>query len=301
MPPAGDVAVGVVTTPLPPAGSKRPSRVLRVANARRLPRGAVVYAAPAPDCSSTTRGRRLTVLVVVTRRRPDGAGAGNAVLAARGRGAAVRRCGSYPLRSRFADRVIPRIRCDRLTALPPRAPQLMGSDATCVGALQRRLALPSPYQLPLNLDLGTLLAAGPPAARNLTATAAFVSEPRAGAFRYAIAVDNKTPRPYPGVQSDPLDQRPDTLTFAAHGGEESPNVVGGPQELAGFACRTEVAPGLPGSLTCRAPRGGPPLPPRLDFELDFDNRLPVGANAGIQVTLPRYEGARTTYDIDVTR
>ncbi|HEV2815074.1 MAG TPA: hypothetical protein VGW10_17595, partial [Solirubrobacteraceae bacterium] len=239
---------------------------------------------------------RFTALVVVTRAVARGRGAGSAVLAG---GAGVGRCGAYPLLAKLGPRGIPRLRCDRLASRRSGA-LLLGSDAACIGAVQREIAMPSPYQLPLNLDLGTPLAAGPPAARNVVATAELVGEPSPGVFRYAVAVQNRTPATYPGVASDPKDQMPDTLTFAANGGEESPNVVAGPADVAGYACRTELSPGLPGSLTCRAPQGGT-LPSQVGFELDFDNRLAVGANAGIQITLPRYGDATTTYAIDVTR
>ncbi|MDQ4125932.1 MAG: hypothetical protein M3134_10070, partial [Actinomycetota bacterium] len=113
-----------------------------------------------------------------------------------------------------------------------------------------------------------------------------------------VTVQNKTPARYPGVANDPLDQQPDTLTFSSNGGEEAPNVVGGPLEAAGYQCRTEIAPGLPGSLTCRAPRGTP-LPPELTLDIDFDARLPPGSTAGIDITLPRYGDASTRYGIDV--
>jgi hypothetical protein len=301
VPQPGELTVAVVTTKQPPAGSKRAARVLRVANAGRLSRRVAVYAGAAPSCSNATR-RRFTAVVVVTRRRPDAGGAGRVVLDGVGKGAAVRSCGSYPLRSRFAGAAIRRLRCDRLTARPPRSvgPLLLGSDATCIGAVQRRLSTLSPWQLPLNLDMGTLRVEGPPAARNITATARPAGEPRPGVFRYAMTVLNATPAPYPGVATVAGDRTPDTLTFAALGGEESPNVVGGPQDLVGYACRVELSPGLPGSLTCRAPHGRE-LAARLDFELDFDAPLPEGPSAGIEITLPRYGNSATTYDIDVTR
>ncbi len=302
VPQPGEITVTAVTTTLPPAGSKRALRVLRVANGKRLPRAVSVYAGAAADCSNATRGRRFTALVVVTRRFPDTRGARSVVLAGRGKRPSVRGCGAYPLRSRLAGAKIRRLRCDRLTARKPSsgAALLLGSDATCIAALQRRLSVRSPYQLPLNLDLATPLAAGPASARNITATATPAGEPRPGAFRYRMVVQNATPAPYPGVATVAQDLTPDTLTFAALGGEESPNVVAGPQDLGGYACRTEIAPGLPGSLTCRAP-GGAPLPAPRDVELDFDAPLPAGPNAGIEVTLPRYGDASTTYDIDVTR
>src|SRR5918997_782714 len=191
VPDPGEVTVSVVTTKRPPAGSQRADRVLRVANARRLSRRVAVYAGKAPSCSNATRNR-FTAVVVVTRRRPDSGGARQVVLDGVGSGASVRGCGSYPVRSRFAGAAIRRLRCDRLTARPPRsiAPLLLGSAATCIGGLQRRLRVRSPYQLPLNLDLGTTIAEGPAAARNITSTARLVGKPRHGVFRYAMSVQN---------------------------------------------------------------------------------------------------------------
>lgn len=301
VPQPGEVTVAAVTTQRPPAGSKRAVRVLRVANAKRLSRRVAVYAGAAPDCSNATRGR-FTAVIVVTRRRPDAGGASRVVLAGVGKRASVRSCGSYPLRSRFSGAAIQRLRCDRLTARPPASvgPLLLGSDATCIAGLQRRLSALSPYQLALNLDIGTLSVEAPAAARNFTATARAVGEPRPGVFRYAMTVLNATPAPYAGVVSVAGDRTPDSLTFSALGGEESPNVVSGPQDIAGFACRVELSPGLPGSLTCRAPHGRE-VPARLDFELDFDAPLPDGPEAGIEITLPRYGNAATTYPVDVTR
>lgn len=295
VPAPGEVSVGVVTTAKPPAGSKRASRVLRVTNARRLPSGTAVYATAAPACSAATRNR-FTAIVVVTRHATSGRGARSAAVG--GRRGAVARCGSYPLLAKLGSRGIPRLRCDRLASRRSGA-LLLGSDATCIGAVQREIRMPSPYQLPLNVDLGTPVATGPPASRNFTGTAQLVGEPRPGVFRYAITFNHRTPPAYRGVASDPLDRQPDTLTFAAVGGEEAPNVVGGPLEVESYQCRTEIAPGLPGSLTCRAPRGTP-LDDQLTLEVDFDRQLPAGPNLGVDITLPRYGDSATRYDLDVT-
>jgi hypothetical protein len=296
LPAPGGVEIGVVVTDKPPAGSKRPSRVLRVANAARVSNGVAVFASPAPACSAATRSR-FTAVVVVVRRKPDRGGPA-VVLSGAGKRGRIQRCGSYPLLAKLGAAGIPRLRCDRLTRLPPRAAQLLGSDATCIGAVQREVAMPSPYQLPLSMDLGTGLAPGPPQSRNFTGPARLVEEPSPGVFRYAFAIVNRTPGRYRGVSGSALDQMPDSLTFAAEGGEESPNVVSGPLELAGFQCRKELSPGLPGSLTCRAPRGAA-VPAQLDLAIDFDNRLAPGPSTGLQISLPRFEGGITTYPVDV--
>jgi hypothetical protein len=298
VPPPGEVEVAVVTTPRPPAGSQRPTRVLSVANGARLGRAVAVYASPAPACSNATR-RRFTVIVVVVRRRPDsGRVAGSVVLQGKGRARDVRACGSYPLRSRLRPAAVRRIRCDPLRR-PRGAALLLGSSATCIGAVERRLSRRSPYQVPLNLDLGTGVVTAPPDARNVTGTATSAGEPRPGVFRYAVALLNSTPRPYAGVPSVAQDLSVDSMTFASGTSEEDPNVVGGTQELPSFACRSQLSPGLPGALTCFAPRGTR-LMPRYDLEIDFDRRLEPGSNMLVNLTSPRYGDATTTYDIAVT-
>ena len=289
-PSAGQVVTEVVTVRAPRSGSTRPKRALRVANARRLAPAVAVYAAAVPACSAGTRG--LTVLLVATR---DASGRGARSIGLEG--SRVRRCASYPLLARLGNR-IPRLRCDRLS-LPP-ANLLLGADATCIAAVQREIAMPSPFQLPLSLDIGTRRAPGPAQSHNFVGTAEFIGEPRPGRFAYAFSLRNRTPAPYAGVPNEPLDQMPNQVLFYADGTEEGPNVAAGPTEMAGFQCRVEISPGLPGSLTCRQPRGAA-LPPQLDFQLEFDARLPVGPTANVSIGLPRYGEALTEYVIDVTR
>lgn len=298
VPQPGEVEVAAVTTPRPPAGSQRPTRVLSVVNGARLGSAVAVYASRAPACSNATR-RRFTALVVVVRVRPDNSRpAGSVVLRGKRGGGDVRACRSYPLRSRLTPAAVRRIRCDSLRRRPG-TPLLLGSSATCIGAVERRLSRRSPYQVPLNLDLGTPVVAGPPASRNIGGTATPLSEPRPGVFRYGVALLNNTPRRYAGVPTVAKDLSIDTMIFASGTDEAGPNVVGGTQELPSFACRVLTSPGLPGGLTCFAPQGTTLLP-RYDLEIDFDQRLPPGPNLTVQLTSPRYGDTTTAYDLDVT-